>query len=105
MEQRNITSYAVNTGKQPKQNPQTDELEQQPSAAEEDDGTPVLDEEDLEENDLSEDEADNVDWDEPQGKDIAISPENDEEDDSDEDDDDEDEDIEDDDENDDDETK
>lgn len=31
-------------------------------AAVEDDGTPVLDEQDLEENDLSEEEAENVEW-------------------------------------------
>lgn len=36
--------------------------------AREDDGTPVLDEQDLEENHLSEDEADNIEWDEPQGE-------------------------------------
>jgi hypothetical protein len=34
----------------------------------EEDGTPVLDEKDLEENHLSEDEADNIEWDEPRGK-------------------------------------
>ena len=31
----------------------------------EDDGTPVLDEEDLEENDLDEEEAEDLEWDEP----------------------------------------
>lgn len=34
----------------------------------EEDGTPVLDEKDLEENHLNEDEADNIEWDEPRGK-------------------------------------
>ena len=33
----------------------------------EDDGSPVLDEQDLVENDLTEEEADNIEWDEPQG--------------------------------------
>ena len=37
---------------------------QQDEAVEED-GTPVLDEEDLEQNDLDEDEADNVQWEDP----------------------------------------
>lgn len=32
----------------------------------EDDGTPVLDEQDLEENDLSVEEVDNIEWEEPQ---------------------------------------
>ena len=32
----------------------------------EDDGSPVLDEQDLVENDLTEEEADNIEWDEPQ---------------------------------------
>ena len=31
----------------------------------EEDGTPVLDEEDLEQNDLDEEEADNVQWEDP----------------------------------------
>ena len=35
------------------------------SDAVEDDGTPVLDEQDLEENDLSVEEADQIVWDEP----------------------------------------
>ena len=36
------------------------------SDAMEDDGSPVLDEQDLVENDLTEEEADNIEWDEPQ---------------------------------------
>jgi len=34
----------------------------------EDDGTPVLEEEDLEENDIDEDEAEDIEWDEPKSK-------------------------------------
>lgn len=34
----------------------------------EDDGTPVLDEEDLEENNINEEEAEDIEWKEPKGK-------------------------------------
>lgn len=34
----------------------------------EDDGSPVLDEQDLEENQLTVEEADNIEWDEPSGE-------------------------------------
>jgi len=44
-----------------------DTLAQQNDAVE-DDGTPVLDEEDLEENDLDIDEAEDIEWEPPKGK-------------------------------------
>lgn len=39
----------------------------QDTAAVEDDGSPVLDEQDLEENNLSEEEAENIEWDAEKG--------------------------------------
>ena len=36
--------------------------------ATEEDGSPVLDEQDLEENDLTEEEADTIEWNEPEGE-------------------------------------
>ena len=44
--------------------PQRDEAVEEDEAIEED-GTPVLDEEDLEQNALDEEEADNVQWEDP----------------------------------------
>jgi hypothetical protein len=38
------------------------------NAAVDDDGAPVLDEQDLEENNLSEEEADNIEWDSDQSR-------------------------------------
>ena len=56
--------------------PGDDELNVDSSTeAVEDDGTPVLDEEDLEENDLSEEEAEDVIWDEPQQHKGSSGPE------------------------------
>lgn len=51
---------------------QDDDLEQDSATSKdaiEDDGTPVLDETDLEDNDLSVEEAEDVEWEEPDVKD------------------------------------
>lgn len=45
--------------------------EQNVAEDENDDGTPILDEEDLEENEISEDEVEDIEWEEPDTADAA----------------------------------
>lgn len=78
MTQQNKTQ---NTGNAPKENKQREDAsQQQPSPAENEDGTPVLDEEDLDENNLDEEQAEEIEWDEPEEEDEEISPEEDDDD-------------------------
>ena len=59
-------SIPQNSSMQERDEDQNDSSTDQLLDATEDDGTPVLDEEDLEENDLSLQEAEEIEWDEPE---------------------------------------
>jgi len=62
-----IVMYTLSTNNPADEEMDMDESEDMSTTndAVEDDGTPVLDEEDLEENDLDEDEAEDLEWEEP----------------------------------------
>jgi hypothetical protein len=73
--QKGNTAKMKETGKPGQQGSEQDQQEltnkledQQDNAGVEDDGSPVLDEEDLEENHITEEEADNIEWDEDENE-------------------------------------